>query len=358
MYAAHSLMGLAIAIVSPFTPLSTQAPAPPPGAKYTGQAFDLRKVADGVWIAVGTGVVSAESNHAIIELGDEVLVVDGGTSPAAAWALLHELPRVTRKPVRYLVITHMHYDHAQGTQSFPPGISVIATEFTRQMIATGQFIEHPTARGNRRFSAAQIETMTKALDTASTPASRAAIERQRNVWRQYGASLATLAPVTPNVTVSERMSIIRGGREVQIIYPGPAHTPGDLVVWLPKERILVTGDLLQPNQPYMGDGTLDNWAVVLDSLKGMNPAVVLPGHGNEFRDMAVIDRLSGYMKAIWTQSAAAKAKGLTAEQAAAALDLSAFDAYYPRPPGWTDAMVVGRRVGAVRRVYETIDKRK
>lgn len=352
------LVGLAMLIASPFVPMAAQAGAPPPGATYAGDAFTFRQVADRVWFAVGTGAVSAESNHAIVELDDEVLVVDAGTSPAAAWALLHELPRVTRKPVKWLVVTHMHYDHAHGTQSFPAGVEVIGTEYTRAQLAAGKSVEHPTAVGNRNFSTTQIQSLTRALDTATTPASTADIIKRRAVWEQYLASLATLTPVAPNVTVSQRLTIARGGREVQVIFPGRAHTDGDLVVWLPKERVLVTGDLLQPNVPYMGDGYLNDWADVLDAMIALRPAVVLPGHGDEFRDLAVAERLRDYLRAIWTQCAEAKAKGLTPEQAAAALDLTRFDPYYPRFPGWTDEMVVRRRLGTVRRVYQLLDERR
>jgi glyoxylase-like metal-dependent hydrolase (beta-lactamase superfamily II) len=257
-----------------------------------------------------------------------------------------------------VIISHYHYDHAYGTQSFPPGAEVIGTEYTRSMMATGKLLEHSTAQGNRRFAAAQIETGTKALDSATSAASKADIRRRRGVWEEYLASLATLKLVAPTVTVSERMSIVRGDREVQVIHPGKAHTDGDLVVWLPKERILATGDLLQPNLPYMGDGYLDNWADVLDSLQAMHPAVVLPGHGDEFRDMAVLEHLRDYMRSMWAQCVSAKAKGLTAAQAAAALDLTRFDQYYPKFPTWTDSMVIRRRLGTVQRVYQLLDARK
>jgi glyoxylase-like metal-dependent hydrolase (beta-lactamase superfamily II) len=108
----------------------------------------------------------------------------------------------------------------------------------------------------------------------------------------------------------------------------------------------------------MGDGYLSDWADVLDSLLALRPATVLPGHGDGFSDMAVAERLRDYMRAIWTQCADAKAKGMTPEQAAAALDLTRFDQYYPRAPGWTDEMVVRRRLGTVRRVYQLLDERR
>ena len=148
-------------------------------------------MAPGVWFATATGAVSAESNSAVIELGDALLVVDAQTSPAAAWALLREIPRVSRKPVRYLVVTHVHYDHAHGTQSFPPGVTVIGTPYTRAMIAAGKSVEHPTALADLTaelgLDAAQISTLTQALDTAATPAGRAALTAQRAVWENFRA---------------------------------------------------------------------------------------------------------------------------------------------------------------------------
>jgi glyoxylase-like metal-dependent hydrolase (beta-lactamase superfamily II) len=287
-----------------------------------------------------------------------VVVVDGETSPAAGWALLHELETITPKPVRYLVLTHFHYDHAQGAQAFPPGTEIIGTEFTREMIASGKAVSHPTAAGNRAFSNSQLVSLTKALDTASSAAGRQDIEHRRSVWQEYLESLKTLRPAPPNVTVSHRMTLIRGDREIEIRFPGPAHTAGDLVVWLPKERILVTGDLLQPGLPYMGDGFLSQWADALDSLQALHPAVILPGHGDAITDMAVVDRLRDYLRDVWNQSAELKRQGLSYDEAAKRLDLAKYDAYYPRPPGWTDEIVVRRRAGAVKRVYELLDGAK
>ena len=330
----------------------------PAGARYTGKAFDFRKIADGVYFAVGTGNLSAESNAVIVVNDEDVLIVDAETSPAAAWALLRELKSVTPKPVRYVVLSHFHYDHAHGTQSLPPGVEIIGTEFTRRMMAEGRSMSHPTAAGNRSFSAAQITNLTKALDTASTPAGRKDIEKRRGVWQQYLASIATLKPVPPNVTVSARMTLIRGNREIVILHPGPAHTAGDLVVWLPKERILATGDMLQPNLPYMGDGFIQEWANALDSLKALGPAVVLPGHGDPITDMAVVDRLRNYLRDFWTQAVALKQQGLEFAEAAKRLDLTKYDAYYPRFPGWTDEMVARRRAGTVKRIYDLVDGAK
>ncbi len=352
----HRVIGwvLLAAVVS--SPVGAQARGGrPAGAQYAGQAFEFRKVAEGVYLAVGTGALSAESNAVIVVNDRDVLVVDSETSPAAGWALLRELKRVTAKPVRFLVLTHFHYDHSHGTQSFPPGVEVIGTAFTRMMLAEGKSLSHPTSAGNRAFSNAQVANLTKALDTASTGASRKDIGARRAVWQQYLASIATLTPVAPNVTVGGRLTLTRGGRDIVILDPGPAHTAGDLVVWLPTERVLATGDLIQSGLPYMGDGFFPHWADAIDSLLALGPAVVLPGHGDAITDMGVVERLRDYLREIHRQTAALKQEGLPAEEVAKRLDLGRFDQYYPRPASWTDEIVVRRRLGTVRRIFDQLD---
>jgi glyoxylase-like metal-dependent hydrolase (beta-lactamase superfamily II) len=329
----------------------------PAGAEYLGRAFDFRMVADGVYLAVGTGALSAESNAVIVVNDRDVLVVDAETSPAAAWAMLRELKTITTKPVRSVVLTHFHYDHAHGTQSFPPGIDVIGTDFTRRMLAEGKSLSHPTAAGNRTFTQAQVANLSAALDTASTAAIRKSIEDRRAVWRRYLESIATIKPVPPNVSVAGRLTLTRGDRDIVILHPGPAHTAGDLVVWLPKERVLITGDLIQPNLPYMGDGFFPGWADVIDSLLTLKPAVLLPGHGNAITDLAVVERQRDYLRDIYAQTVKLKQEGNSAEEVARRLDLSKYDPYYPRPPGWTDEIVTRRRLGTVRRIFDLLDGR-
>src|SRR6185503_15919122 len=84
----------------------------PPGAEFSGAAFTLNRVQDGIYLAVGTGSISVGCNAAIIVNQDDVLVVDSHASPAAAWALAEQLKTITDKPIRFVVNTHYHWDHA------------------------------------------------------------------------------------------------------------------------------------------------------------------------------------------------------------------------------------------------------
>ena len=108
-----------------------------PGSDFEGPAFEFERVVENVFQARGTGNVAVGSNATIVINDDDVLVVDSHISPAAAAALLNELRSITDKPVRYVVNTHFHFDHAHGNQIYPEDVQIIGHEFTREMLANG-----------------------------------------------------------------------------------------------------------------------------------------------------------------------------------------------------------------------------
>jgi len=118
-------------------PPGTAEGDPLPGSDFEGPAFELEQVLPEIYHARGTGAVAVGANAAIIINDDDVLIVDSHVSPAAAQALLDELAAVTDKPVRYVVNTHYHFDHAHGNQIYPPDVQVIGHELTREMLASG-----------------------------------------------------------------------------------------------------------------------------------------------------------------------------------------------------------------------------
>src|SRR2546430_9038097 len=100
----------------------------------TGKAYKFEKVADGVYYATATGSLVTGSNNVVI-IGDrDVLVVDTGTSPAAARAFVEDIKVLTSKPVRYVVNTHFHYDHSDGNQVYAGKADIIAHDYVRTAI--------------------------------------------------------------------------------------------------------------------------------------------------------------------------------------------------------------------------------
>jgi len=293
-----------------------------PGSDFEGAAFEFDQVMEGVYQARGAGNVAVGSNAAVIINDDDVLLVDSHISPAAASALLAELVAITDKPVRYVVNTHFHFDHAHGNQIYPSEVEVIGHEFTREMLANGESVGR-TYQGFQEAMSAQPG---------------------------YVEGQEGLVPTPPTTTLSERMTLHRGGREIRLLFFGRGHTGGDIVVHLPQERALITGDLLLPGVPFMGDGFPVDWVDTLEELKGLPVDVVLPGHGSPFSDLSRIEALQSYLRDLWALTAEARSAGLTAAEAAEQIDLSDHADDYPSITG------PGVPLTAVTRMYELMGR--
>src|SRR5262249_36192619 len=118
------------------TSVSFDVSAQGPNTVVTGKAYKFEKIAEGVYYATATGSMVTGSNNAVIVGQRETLVVDTGTSPAAARAFLADLKTITDKPVRYVVNTHFHYDHTDGNQVYAGSAQIIAHEYVKTAIQT------------------------------------------------------------------------------------------------------------------------------------------------------------------------------------------------------------------------------
>jgi glyoxylase-like metal-dependent hydrolase (beta-lactamase superfamily II) len=155
----------------------------------------------------------------------------------------------------------------------------------------------------------------------------------------------------PELTFSRSLTLWLGSREVRLIHLGRAHTAGDIVVYLPKERVIGTGDLFNGYIGYMGDAYVDEWAETLGRLADLDFDTVIPGHGNPFRGKEAIAPVQACLRDLWRQTEGLKREGATPEQAARRVDLRAHASRFPQ---FTEA---GFELTAVRRIFEVIDER-
>src|SRR5690349_5111153 len=250
----------------------------PAGTNHNGNAFRFNKVREGVYHAVGTGALAVVGNSSVIVNDNDTIIVDDHVSPAAAWVLLEEVKALTKKPVTTVINTHFHFDHAHGNQIFDPTVQIIGHEFTRQMLL-GNPLAMPLYQGYITAMPGQIEMLRKRIADEKDPAAKAKLQTQLQVTENNYASQKELRPTPPNVTLSTQMTLFRGEREIQIRYLGKGHTAGDIVVFLPKERVVMTGDFLTSGLSNMSDSYPDEWATSLDALKKLDFETVLPGHG-------------------------------------------------------------------------------
>lgn len=302
--------------------------APSPAAEY-GKVTSTQ-VADGVYLFTTTryGDVGFCGNVVAIVSGDGVALFDSGGTPAIAREILRQLRSYTSQPVRYLVNSHWHWDHWGGNQVIReafPAVQIIAHDKTReQMINVGVAWNAPgLARDLPNYIAGLRK---KAADAEAQHSPDAA--RLRDLLRADEDFLAQKRSVTytfPQTTFSDTLTLRLGEREIQVRH-ARAITASDTYVYLPKEKILITGDLDVAPIPFAVGGTYPtDWMAALRSLIAGQPALVLPGHGDAQHDTSYLQSSLKLFQTVHDDVAAAKEKGLTLEQTEQELSSKAKD---------------------------------
>jgi len=319
----------------------------PAGTAHNGKAFKFNKVRESIYHAVGTGSLAVVGNSSFIVNDNDVIVVDDHVSPAAAWVLLEEIKEVTNKPVTTVINTHFHFDHAHGNQIFAPNVQIIGHEFTRRMLLSNS-IGMPLYQNYVTGLPGQIDGLKKRIASEADAAAKAKLQTQLQVAENNLASQKELKPTPPNVTLATQMTLYRGSREIQIRFLGRGHTAGDVVVFLPNEKVVMTGDFLTSGLSNMSDSYPEEWVTSLDALKKLDFDTVLPGHGDAFTDKAKIDYFQAYLRDVWSEVSRLKKEGVSAEEAAKRADLTKHKDHFPiQGPGVPPI--------AATRIYDLID---
>jgi cyclase len=205
--------------------------------------MNVVKLAEGVW----TAEVDGGANVGWFLASDGVVVVDSGNDAATARAILEKIAETAGKPVRYLVLTHAHGDHAGGIPTFAA--------------AGARIVCHENA----------------------APAAASLL-------------VAPAGKISEGViAISDRMVFFGGARRAAVYFLGAGHTNGDLVVLLPEEKVLFAGDLVMHGKlPYLQSPDADprGWEQILTRLAALDVARVVPGHGTVSERQAIADTLA------------------------------------------------------------------
>ena len=278
--------------------------------------FDIKPIADGVYAAIAKPAYKVNCNAAIIFLGDSVLVVDTHSKPSAARALIEQIKKLTDKPVRYVVNTHFHWDHYQGNQaypsSWPAGVEIISSQATRENI------EH---RGIPRVKH-EIATMPQEIEKLKADLAKATDAKQKDTLQKtlqqaedYFAELKSMQVTLPTMTFDRSLILYRKSRTVEILWLGNAHTNGDVWVFLPKEKILMSGDALHGWTPFMGDSYPFDWIQTLDAAEKLDFEQCLGGHGDVMRGKDKFELWKQYFHDLLDETAESYGNGASLEDA-------------------------------------------
>jgi glyoxylase-like metal-dependent hydrolase (beta-lactamase superfamily II) len=272
--------------------------------------------------------LAANSNSLFIVNDDHVVVIDAQFTRAATQENISALRRITTRPVRWVINTHWHDDHVAGNQVYRdsfPNVRFLAQRNTREdIIAQGRPNRAAQVQGAPPVVEQFERLLAKGLGPDSTPtteAERASLTNAIRIEKQYLAENAGFREALPDTVFDRRLTLTDGGRTIELHWFGRGNTRGDAVTYLPKERIVATGDLLVAPIPFAFGSYPTEWIAVLDSVKALAPKVIVPGHGRVMHDVTYLDTVQRMLKAARDETARAVASGLTVDSTLAVVRL-------------------------------------
>ena len=285
------------------------------GASWITTARSVTKVADGVYVIIHKDAVEGgwpQGNTTVI-IGDrEVFVVDACFLTGSAKEDIAEIRRLTTKPVRYLLNTHFHIDHTAGNSAYLeafPGLEIIAHDTTRRFMddANPSFAANVVDPGGRPTMVI-LPSLKKQLESGKGDDGKPLLAEDKAKLRQEVAEVEneiadywTFRYQGPTLTFDQELNLDIGKREVQVKHLGRGHTPGDALVYLPQERVLITGDILTWPIPYMRMSFPHEWVEVLRTLSRMDAEVIVPGHGIVMRDKSYMKEVIALLDSVIKQ---------------------------------------------------------
>ncbi|MGE0180097.1 MAG: MBL fold metallo-hydrolase, partial [Sphingomonas sp.] len=281
-------------------------------------------------------------NITVIEQRSGVVLIDSGGAVADGRRVVAFVRSITDKPVTAVVVTHWHADHPAGVSAIRqawPRSRVISTATTRANLlgAGAQYLRtRPDSAMEvavlNQFSAAiaQLQAAQRApgLDDATR-------QRIAGVIASYRARMSDIAGthlVPPSETFTDRLLLDDPVNPVELRFLGRANTDGDAIAWLPRQRIVVTGDVVVAPIPFGFFSYPADWIAVLERIKALQFAILVPGHGQPQTDTAYLDQLIGTLTDVRTQVAALAGQGLSLEQVREQADFSTQTAIFGATP--------------------------
>ena len=293
------------------------------------QEQKVTPLAPGVFFWQGDTLIRQPSNCVWIVFNDYVLVIDANF-PWGAREILREIQRTTDKPVRFVFNTHYHADHGFGNAVFvEAGATIVSSrECREESLRKGELDWRNQILNRGQRANASEHDKTVADET-----------------RVKGYQLAH-----PTLTFENSMAFDDGERRVELIRVGPGHTMGDAVAYLPKEKILVTGDLCvnwtSGNNTGDHDADPDNWVRALDLLAKWDVKTVVPGHGR-IGTVEVLRGQRAYLADLVNQVRAGIDAGKTVDRLVQEVDLSKHQPWGATP---------GANAGAIRAIHRRLSR--
>jgi len=312
-------------------PHDTAAPHP---AAAEGDRYVARRVTDRVHVLAQAEPFHLQpmGNVTVVEQETGLILVDAGGSPGSGRQVVELVRAISAKPVTAVIVTHWHGDHHLGASAILeawPGAELIATPATRANIlgpSMAMFPQSADPAADERLRSqilAMADGVTRAAAAPDRPAAvRDGYARTGAELTRYAADMAGVRMIPPGRTFDGRLVLPDAAAPVEVSFLGRANTDGDAVVWLPRQKVLVTGDTVVAPVPFGFGSYPADWLDLIAALKAHDFAHLIPGHGPVQTDASYLDRLTGLITATRARVAAAAADGADLDVVRTRVDLS------------------------------------
>ncbi len=268
-------------------------------ADLEAKTVSFTKLSDHAYAYTAEG----DPNSGIVIGDDAVMVIDTQATPAMAADVIRRIREVTDKPIKYVVLSHYHAVRVLGASAYQPE-HIIASQDTRDLIVERGEQDKASEIGRFPRLFQNVESVPKGM-----------------TW--------------PTLTFSGRMTLWLGKLEVQLIQLGRGHTKGDTVVWLPQDKVLFSGDLVEFDAtPYAGDAYFQDWPKTLDNIAALKPERLVPGRGAALQNAAEVAQGLAGTRAFVSELYASVKAGAAAGKDLRAVYRETFDRLQPKYGQW------------------------
>lgn len=323
--------------------------------------YNLVRATPRVYVFQANEATAAIVNSNIVAVvgRDAILVVDPGQFPSATAKAMAQLKGISAAPVKYVVNTHWHGDH------------LLANSAVRQAYPQAEFIahSHTIEESKKRYPADYADKTLKEFEQvvpqfrkrgeeSSSADEKAWISATLDCAELVVPEIKVTTPVVATRAVDTELELDLGELAVTVKHVGSGNTPGDLIVYVPSEKLAAIGDMIVYPTPYAIGSDLEPWPATLDKLLAVDATAYVPGHGPVFRDTAYIRDVQALLRSAREQLAGLYAQGVAKQDAGKQVKLDEFRARYITT-GMRDQSFRRFFIGAaVERYWTEMEKKK
>lgn len=315
---------------------ATGAAAAPPDPEFPrpedGYFQETLKIAPDVWAFVEPRFqVQPIGNVTLIDQSDGLVLVDTGGSPGSARRIVAEIRRLSAKPVKAVIVTHWHGDHPQGLSEILkawPNARTIATRPTQAHLKNRKTMNTPAAFDPvadarlRALGQSFVAFARRMGEQANDPADKAGWDAAGRLFTQYAEDMRGAVTISTAESFDERLDLPDARTPVEVRFLGRANTDGDAIVWLPRQRVLISGDIVVAPFPFGFGSYPADWLCTLDRVRAYDFKILVPGHGQPQHDRTYLDRLSAAIAQVRAKVAPLAARDIPLDDVQGQLDFS------------------------------------